>query len=77
MCCKGEEGLICLQLDDRHKGLIIVYVKLLFIAFDNSVSLITANLTMSVTLDLVNPAFFKNMLIQQHVDNVSCVIILQ
>jgi len=77
MCCKGEEGLIRLQLDNRHKDLIIVYVKLLFIAFDNSVSLIAANLTMSVTLDLVNSAFFKNMLIQQHVDNVSCVIILQ
>jgi len=43
--------------------LIIVYVKLLFIAFDNSVSLIAANLIMSVTLDLVNPAFFKDMLI--------------
>jgi len=64
MCCKSEEGLICLQLDDRHKGLIIVYVKLLFIAFDNSVSLMMANLIMSVMLDLVNPAFFKNMLIQ-------------
>ncbi len=63
MCCKGEEGLIHLQLDDRHKDLIIVYVKLLFIAFDNSVSLIAANLTMSVTLDLVNPASFKDMLI--------------
>jgi len=63
MCCKGEEGLIHLQLDNRHKDLIIVYVKLLFIAFDNSVSLIAANLTMSVTLDLVNPAFFKDMLI--------------
>ncbi len=63
MCCKGEEGLIHLQLNNRHKGLIIVYVKLLFIAFDNSVSLIVANLTMSVTLDLVNPASFKDMLI--------------
>jgi len=63
MCCKGKEGLICLQLDDRRKGLIIVYVKLLFIAFDNSASLITANLTMSVTLDLVNPVSFKDMLI--------------
>jgi len=77
MCHKGKEGLICLQLDDRRKDLIIVYVKLLFIAFDNSVSLIMANLIMSVTLDLVNPVFFKNMLIQQHVDNVSHVIILQ
>jgi len=77
MYCKDEEGLICLQLNDRHKDLIIVYVKLLFIAFDNSVSLIVANLTLNVMLDLVNPAFFKNMLIQQHVDNVSCVIILQ
>jgi len=77
MCCKGKEGLIHLQLDNRHKDLIIVYVKLLFIAFDNSVSLIAANLTMSVTLDLVNSVFFKDMLIQQHVDNVSCVIILQ
>jgi len=77
MCYKNKEGLIHLQLDDRHKGLIIVYVKLQFVAFDNSVSLITANLTMSVTLDLVNPVFFKNMLIQQHIDNVSCVIILQ
>ncbi len=63
MCCKGEEGLICLQLNNRCKDLIIVYVKLLFIAFDNSVSLIAANLIMSVTLDLVNSAFFKNMLI--------------
>ncbi len=63
MCCKGKEGLIHLQLDDRHKGLIIVYVKLLFVAFDNSVSLITANLTMSVTLELVNSVFFKDMLI--------------
>jgi len=63
MCCKNKEDLICLQLNDRHKDLIIVYVKLLFIAFDNSVSLIVANLTMSVTLDLVNPAFFKDMLI--------------
>ncbi len=63
MCCKGEEGLIHLQLDNRHKGLIIVYVKLLFIAFDNSASLIMTNLIMSVTLDLVNPAFFKDMLI--------------
>ncbi len=63
MCCKGKEGLIRLQLDNRRKGLIIVYVKLLFIAFDNSVSLITANLTMSVTLDFVNPASFKDMLI--------------
>jgi len=63
MCCKGEEGLIHLWLDNRHKGLIIVYVKLLFVAFDNSVSLVTANLTMSVTLDLVNPVFFKDMLI--------------
>ncbi len=63
MCCKGKEGLICLQLDDRHKDLIIVYVKLLFIAFDNSVSLIVTNLIMSVTLDLVNPVFFKDMLI--------------
>jgi len=77
MCCKNKGGLIHLQLDNRHKGLIIVYVKLLFIAFDNSASLIVTNLTMNVTLDLVNPAFFKNMLIQQHVDNVSCVIILQ
>jgi len=64
MCCKNKEGLIHLQLNDRHKDLIIVYVKLLFIAFDNSVSLIVTNLTMSVTLDLVNPVFFKNMLIQ-------------
>jgi len=63
MCCKGEEGLIHLQLDNRHKDLIIVYVKLLFIAFDNSASLIAANLIMSVTLDLVNPVSFKNMLI--------------
>jgi len=63
MCCKGKEGLIHLQLDNRHKGLIIVYVKLLFVAFNNSASLIMANLTMSVTLDLVNPAFFKDMLI--------------
>jgi len=63
MCCKSEEGLICLQLDNRHEDLIIVYVKLLFIAFDNSVSLIVANLIMSVTLDLVNPVFFKDMLI--------------
>jgi len=63
MCCKSEEGLIHLQLDDRHKDLIIVYVKLLFIAFDNSVSLIVTNLTMGVTLDLVNPVFFKDMLI--------------
>ncbi len=77
MCCKNKEGLIHLQLDDRHKDLIIVYVKLLFIAFDNSVSLIAANLTMSVTLDLVNPASFKDMLIQRHVDNVPHVIILQ
>jgi len=77
MCCKSKEGLIHLQLDDRHKDLIIVYVKLLFIAFDNSASLITANLIMSVMLDLVNPASFKDMLIQQHVDNVPCVIILQ
>jgi len=63
MCCKGEEGLICLQLNNRHKDLIIVYVKLLFIAFDNSVSLIVTNLIMSVMLDLVNPASFKDMLI--------------
>jgi len=63
MYCKSEEGLIHLQLDDRHKDLIIVYVKLLFIAFDISVSLIVTNLTMGVTLDLVNPAFFKDMLI--------------
>ncbi len=77
MCCKNKEGLIHLQLDDRHKGLIIVYVKLLFIVFDNSASLIVANLIMNITLDLVNSVFFKNMLIQQHVNNVSCVIILQ
>ena len=77
MCCKSKEGLIHLQLDDRYKDLIIVYVKLLFIVFDNSVSLIVTNLIMSVTLDLVNPASFKDMLIQQHIDNVSCVIILQ
>jgi len=38
MCCKSKEGLIHLQLNNRHKGLIIVYVKLLFIVFDNSVS---------------------------------------
>jgi len=63
MCHKGEEGLIHLRLDNRHKDLIIVYVKLLFVAFDNSVSLIMANLTMNVTLDLINPAFFKDMLI--------------
>ena len=63
MCHKGEEGLIHLQLDDRHKDLIIVYVKLLFIAFNNSVSLIVTNLIMSVTLNLVNSVFFKNMLI--------------
>jgi len=63
MCCKDKEGLICLQLDDRHKDLIIVYVKLLFIVFNNSASLIAANLIMSVMLDLVNSAFFKNMLI--------------
>jgi len=63
MCCKGKEGLIHLQLNNRHKDLIIVYVKLLFIVFNNSASLIAANLIMSVTLDLVNPAFFKDMLI--------------
>ncbi len=63
MCCKDKEGLIHLQLDNRHKDLIIVYVKLLFIAFDNSASLIVANLIMSVTLDLVNSVSFKNMLI--------------
>jgi len=63
MYCKGKEGLIHLQLDNRHKDLIIVYVKLLFIAFDNSVSLIAANLIMSVTLDLVNSVSFKDMLI--------------
>jgi len=63
MCCKGEEGLICLQLDNRHKDLIIVYVKLLFIAFDNPASLIVTNLIMGVTLDLVNPVSFKDMLI--------------
>jgi len=63
MCCKDKEGLIHLQLDNRHKDLIIVYVKLLFIAFDNSVSLIMTNLIMSVTFDLVNPASFKDMLI--------------
>jgi len=63
MCCKNKEGLICLQLDNRHKGLIVVYVKLLFIAFDNSVSLIMTNLIMSVTFDLINSVFFKNMLI--------------
>jgi len=77
MCCKDKEGLIHLQLNNRHKDLIIVYVKLLFIVFDNSVSLIVTNLIMSVTLDLVNPASFKDMLIQRHVDNVSHVIILQ
>jgi len=77
MCCKSKEGIIHLQLDDRHQDLIIVYVKLLFIAFDNSASLIAANLIMSVTLDLVNPASFKNILIQQHIDNVPHVIILQ
>jgi len=63
MCHKGKEGLIHLQLDNRHKGLIIVYVKLLVVAFDNSASLIVANLTMGVTLDLVNAASFKDMLI--------------
>jgi len=63
MCCKSKEGLIHLQLNNRHKGLIIVYVKLLFIVFDNSVSLIVTNLIMSATLNLVNSVFFKNMLI--------------
>ncbi len=63
MCCKNKKSLICLQLDDRYKGLIIVYVKLLFVVFNNSASLIVTNLIMSVMLDLVNPAFFKNMLI--------------
>jgi len=60
---KNKEGLIHLQLNNRHKGLIIVYVKLLFIVFNNSVSLIVTNLIMSVTLNLVNSAFFKDMLI--------------